>query len=83
MILTTKKMMTVGEGKMPKQNNGNKEMPRPEEKDHGRNVEITYISEGAKKPDWIEERNNQIMEMIWTIFLSMVTAIITVVLTTK
>lgn len=76
-------MMTVGEGKMPKQNNGNKEMPRSEEKDHGRNVEITYISEEPKKLDWIEERNNQIMEMIWTIFLSMVTAIITVVLTTK
>lgn len=68
---------------MPKQNNGNKEMPRSEEKDYGRNVEITHISEEAKKPDWIEERNNQIMEMIWTIFLSMVTAIITVVLTTK
>lgn len=68
---------------MPKQNNGNKEMPRSEEKDHGRSVEITYISEEPKKPDWIEERNNQIMEMIWTIFLSMVTAIITVVLATK
>lgn len=68
---------------MPKQNNGNKEMPRFEEKNHGRSVEITYISEEPKKSDWIEERNNQIMEMIWTIFLSMVTAIITVVLTTK
>ena len=46
---------------MLKQNNGNKEIPRSEEKDHGRNVEITYISEEPKKPDWIEERNNQIM----------------------
>ena len=36
---------------MLKQNNGNKEIPRSEEKDHGRNVEITYISEEPKKPE--------------------------------
>lgn len=62
----------------------NKKEPRTEEKDQGRKIEISYISERKpEKPDWIEEQNKWIMEIIWIIFISMVTAIITVVLATK
>lgn len=35
------------------------------------------IEDRPQKPDWIEEQNKKIIEYIWIIFVSMITAIIT------